>query len=88
MHKRAGNGGRTSAGLQEKGERAPPAPALPYAILFVLFTGVMAILLATATFGLGGLLIAATLVTTIARAAYRRRRKRSAPTVSRRMRWL
>jgi hypothetical protein len=70
------------AGLQEDGMHAPAAPAPPYGRLFVLFAGVMAVLLATATFGLGGLLVAAMLATMIIKVGYRRRRRRStSPTV-------
>jgi len=70
------------AGLQEDGKHAPAAPAPPYGPLFVLFAGVMAVLLATATFGLGGLLIAAMLATMIIKVAHRRRGTRStSPTV-------
>ena len=71
------------AGLQEDGKYAHAAPGLPVGAIFVLLAGVMAVLLATATFGLGGLLIGAMLATMIIKVAYRRRRRRTAsPTVS------
>lgn len=70
------------AGLQEDGRYADAAPGMPVGAIFVSLAGVLAVLLAIATFGLGGLLIGAMLTTMIIKVAYRRRRRRAAsPTV-------